>query len=91
MFDNVFIETDAAGNIKPSKKKSSEKIDGAVATIMALDGAIRRSDKAAESSSSVWVFDGEKMYKNNDLWNGDYNAYKKLSPLCLSRLPRLRR
>jgi phage terminase large subunit-like protein len=71
MFDNVFIETDAAGNIKPSKKKSSEKIDGAVATIMALDGAIRRSDKAAESSSSVWVFDGENMYKNNELWEGN--------------------
>jgi phage terminase large subunit-like protein len=71
MFDNVFIETDAAGNIKPSKKKSSEKIDGAVATIMALDGAIRRSDKAVESSSSVWVFDGENMYKNNELWIGD--------------------
>jgi phage terminase large subunit-like protein len=44
MFENVFIETDAAGNIKPSKKKSREKIDGAVATIMALDLAIRQED-----------------------------------------------
>ena len=42
MFNNVFIETDAAGNIKPSKEKSSEKIDGAVATIMALDRAVRQ-------------------------------------------------
>ncbi len=40
MFENVYIETDAAGNIKPSKKKSSEKIDGAVAAIMALSRAV---------------------------------------------------
>ena len=44
MFNNVFIETDAAANIKPSKDKSSEKIDGAVATIMALDRAIRQKE-----------------------------------------------
>lgn len=41
MMDNIFIKTDPAGNIKPDKEKSSEKIDGAVATIMALDRAIR--------------------------------------------------
>lgn len=41
MMDNIFIRTDPAGNIKPNKKKSTEKIDGAVATIMALDRAIR--------------------------------------------------
>ena len=28
------VESDAAGNIKPSKKKSTEKIDGCVAMIM---------------------------------------------------------
>lgn len=41
MMDNIFIKTDPAGNIKPDKQKSTEKIDGAVATIMALDRAIR--------------------------------------------------
>lgn len=41
MMDNIFIRTDLAGNIKPDKEKSTEKIDGAVATIMALDRAIR--------------------------------------------------
>lgn len=41
MMDNVFVEMDAAGNIKPSKKKSTEKIDGVVALVMALDRAIR--------------------------------------------------
>jgi phage terminase large subunit-like protein len=30
-----------AGNIKPDKEKSTEKIDGAVAAIMALDRAVR--------------------------------------------------
>ena len=41
MMDNIFIRNDPAGNIKPDKEKSTEKIDGAVATIMALDRAIR--------------------------------------------------
>ena len=33
---NVIIDQDAAGNIKPNKKKSTEKIDGVVALIMGL-------------------------------------------------------
>jgi len=41
MMDNIFIRTDPAGNIKPDKAKSTEKIDGAVATIMALDRTLR--------------------------------------------------
>ena len=39
--DNIFVRTDPAGNIKADKEKSMEKIDGAIATIMALDRAIR--------------------------------------------------
>ena len=39
--DNICIRTDPAGNIKADKEKSTEKIDGAIATIMALDRAIR--------------------------------------------------
>jgi len=45
-FDNVHIETDAAENIKPSKKHSTERIDGAVASIMALDRAVRNGGNA---------------------------------------------
>lgn len=41
MMDNIYVKTDPAGNIKPDKEKSTEKIDGAVALIMALDRAIR--------------------------------------------------
>lgn len=39
--DNIYIRTDPAGNIKADKGKSTEEIDGAIATIMALDRAIR--------------------------------------------------
>ena len=49
MMDNIFIKTDPAGNIKPDKEKSTEKIDGAVATIMALDRAIRCGNDTSES------------------------------------------
>lgn len=41
MMDNIYVKTEPAGNIKPDKEKSTEKIDGAVALIMALDRAIR--------------------------------------------------
>ena len=47
----IFIRTDLAGNIKPDKEKSTEKIDGAVATIMALDRAIRCGN---DTSASVY-------------------------------------
>lgn len=49
MMDNIFIRSDPAGNIKPDKEKSTEKIDGAVATIMALDRAIRCGNENVES------------------------------------------
>ncbi|WP_083585834.1 terminase large subunit [Clostridium kluyveri] len=45
MMDNVYVRTDPAGNIKPDKSKSTEKIDGVVALVMALDRAIRREMK----------------------------------------------
>ena len=47
--DNIFIRTDPAGNIKADKAKSTEKIDGAIALIMALDRAIRCGNDSGES------------------------------------------
>jgi phage terminase large subunit-like protein len=47
--DNIFIKSDPAGNIKPDKEKSTEKIDGVVATVMALDRAIRCGNDNSES------------------------------------------
>ena len=49
MMDNVMIVTDAAGNIKPDKKKSRQKIDGVIASIMATDRAVRHSVEANKS------------------------------------------
>ena len=48
--DIITVRQDPAGNIKPDKAKSTEKIDGIVALIMALDRAIRNGgDEASES------------------------------------------
>ena len=52
MADNITVRQDPAGNIKPDKQKSTEKIDGIVALIMALDRAIRCG--SVESSESVY-------------------------------------
>lgn len=43
MANNVVVVQDAAGNIKPDKQKSREKIDGIVALIMAIDLATRHA------------------------------------------------
>lgn len=40
MAANVAVEQDAAGNLKPSKRRSTERIDGVVALIMALGRAM---------------------------------------------------
>lgn len=49
MMDNIYIRTDPAGNIKADKEKSTEKIDGVIGTIMALDRAIRCGSDTSES------------------------------------------
>jgi len=49
MADNIFVRQDPAGNIKPDKEKSSEKIDGIVALVMALDRAVRCGGAVTES------------------------------------------
>lgn len=54
MASNVTVEQDAAGNLKPSKAKSSEKIDGIVATIMALGVAM------TSETSALSVYDREE-------------------------------
>ena len=49
MMDNIYIRNDPAGNIKADKEKSTEKIDGAIATIMGLDRAIRCGNDVSAS------------------------------------------
>lgn len=47
MVGNVAMKLDEAGNIKPDKSKSTERIDGVVAAIMALSGAMVGGDRAS--------------------------------------------
>ena len=56
MAANTVVERDAAGNIKPSKQKSDEKIDGMVALIMAL------SRLQADETGGVSVYDDRGLY-----------------------------
>lgn len=44
--DNLAIAMDAAGNVKPDKASSAEKIDGIVASIIGLDRATRNTADA---------------------------------------------
>lgn len=56
MADNVVVRQDPAGNVKPDKQKSREKIDGIVALIMALDRAIRhRGQKSVYEERGIIV------------------------------------
>jgi hypothetical protein len=49
MMNNIYIRTNRAGNIKADNKKTTEKIVSTVATIMALDCAIRCSGESGAS------------------------------------------
>lgn len=57
MLSNVELERDPAGNVKASKAKSSEKIDGIVATIMALGmyQMIPREENVSQYNSTPFV------------------------------------
>lgn len=43
MASNLVVREDPAGNVKPDKAKSTEKIDGMVALAMAIDRAVRQA------------------------------------------------
>jgi phage terminase large subunit-like protein len=43
----MVVRQDPAENMKPDKEKSSERIDGVVAVIMALDRAMRHEHPAS--------------------------------------------
>jgi phage terminase large subunit-like protein len=51
--DNFAAEMDAAGNVKPSKAKAGDKIDGLVASVMALDRVMR-----AATATSIYETQG---------------------------------
>lgn len=49
MADNLVARLDPSENIKPDKEKSTERIDGMVALIMALDRALRHAPSVYET------------------------------------------
>ena len=76
MLSNVVIREDVNGNRRPDKKKSSEKIDGIVAAIMALGQSM--SDKVTEQHiyerRGILGFDDDDD-NNLDLYNYDDDEY----------------
>lgn len=63
MIDNVAVERDAAGNVKPSKAASTEKIDGVVAAIMGIGRMTLQTEftNVYESGNipDIWETDAE--------------------------------
>ena len=54
---NASIDTDNAGNIQPSKAKSTERIDGVYALVMGLD-AMHRDATPPDEDVEVYIFGG---------------------------------
>jgi len=55
MADNLVAVADPAGNIKPDKAKSRERIDGMVALIMGVDRAVRQMDYSKYEDEGLFV------------------------------------
>lgn len=55
MADNMVAISDPAGNIKPDKTKSRERIDGMVALIMGIDRAVRQMDYSKYEDEGLFV------------------------------------
>lgn len=77
MLSNVVIREDVNGNRRPDKKKSSEKIDGIVAAIMALGQSM--SDKVTEQHiyerRGILGFDNDDESNDINAYNYDYDEY----------------
>jgi phage terminase large subunit-like protein len=55
---NVAVETDATGNLKPSKRISTERIDSVIALVMALDRLQRNVVPPPTPHYEIYVFGG---------------------------------
>jgi len=55
MASNVSVRQDPAGNLKPDKSKSTEKIDGVVALVMAVGRAVLHTDPPQPEYKVFWV------------------------------------
>jgi phage terminase large subunit-like protein len=54
---NATVDVDNAGNIQPSKAKSTDRIDGVYALVMALD-AMHRDQAAPDPEPELYIFGG---------------------------------
>ena len=52
--DNLTMRSDPNGNVAPDKQKARDRIDGMVALIMAMAGALRHQTKAVEPTI-MWI------------------------------------
>jgi phage terminase large subunit-like protein len=52
---NIAVETDAAGNLKLSKRVSTERIDGASALVLAVDRMDRNQVPARQPNYEIYV------------------------------------
>lgn len=59
---NAKAKRDTEGNVKPDKAKSSEKIDGVTALVMATGAAIRERDPAMPAPSTATGTDGGDVF-----------------------------
>jgi phage terminase large subunit-like protein len=55
MATNVAVAQDPAGNLKPAKDKSTERIDGIVALIMAIGRALVAQEETQPEYSLFFV------------------------------------
>ena len=60
MADHVVVRVDPAGNFKPDRQRSTEKIDGICALVMALDRVMRDVDHAPRKRgvAKIWTREG---------------------------------
>jgi phage terminase large subunit-like protein len=72
MLSNVVVREDVNGNKRPDKAKSSEKIDGIVAAIMALGQFLSDRGESESIYNSMRLIGAEELDNDND---GDNNEY----------------
>lgn len=64
-FDNIKVTMDLAENIKPVKVSDTERIDGAIAAIMALNRAIKNTSKR-RGNITVYDYDNDTIIRNGE-------------------------
>jgi hypothetical protein len=75
MANNVSLETDAADNWKPSKKRSRERIDGIVALIVALGIA---GEPPFEPTGEFWFSAAQRAIRRGGRANSQFGVHDSL-------------